>query len=459
MSLYLSIVISMILTLGCSSLSKSQFKLRDYSELQLSNGLRVTLIPDQKLPYFTLNLLVKSGSLADPQGKAGVANLAAALLDQGTKTKTALRLADELEQKGSEFGASVSNEYTRITGTSLSLYKDELLSLFSDMLQNPAYSVSEIRRYKQQTISSLKKTVDNPGSLTRKAYGRYIFTGHDYGKNPVTVRSISSIKRSDLVKFHKKHYNADNTNLYVVGKFGPNIKLKLEKAFGGLESGVSQSKKLADPVKPKGRQILLVTKKDLKQSQVAMGHPSIFRNHPDYLKLQIAGTILGRGFSSRLLKEIRVKRGLTYSIGAYFNAQKSAGSFNISTFSRNEKAAEIVRETLKVVDKFVQEGITEEELSVAQGLLKGGFPRLIETPEDLANNMQLLNFMGVGVDYLKNYQSRISSYSVADINKAIKKHMSAQNIKIVVFAPYKTSHKALTAIGQVQTRSYREYLK
>lgn len=445
--------------MNCSSLTETSYKIRNYKEIKLSNGLRVLLLKDKSLPYFSLEMLVDSGSIRDPLSKSGLASMVADLLEKGTTKRTALNIADDLGQIGASFSASVAKDYSVLTASSLSYHQDVLLENFIELVTQPKFSNSEIKRLKEQTLASLKQSVDQPAYLASLAFNSYLYTSHPYGRRGLgSPRDIKSIQKKHIIKFYRKFFRPNNSVLAVVGNFDESIVKKIEEGFKAWKPRPKVEVVFPKLTKFTGRQIQLIDKADLKQSQIRIGHFGINRKDKDFLSLRIANSILGGGFSSRLMNEIRIKRGLTYSIRSNFNAYLDQGPFVITTFSRNDKVGESLRETLKTLEVFREKGISSEELKNAKGLLIGGFPRAIETAEKLAYNLLFLRFYKIPDSYLSDYISDIKKISVSDVNRAIKKHLDPKNIKILVYSPKKKTLDQIRDIGIVEVKSYREFL-
>lgn len=413
----------------------SSFHLRSYDDVTLKNGLRVLLIEDNSLPYFSMNLLIRSGSAADPAKLPGVSAMVADLLDKGTQGQTATQVADELGQMGAEYTASATNDYTIISAGVLSLYQDRLLSELSKIVMQPAFSETEIARSRRQTLSNIERLPDSPAEFVDRAYDLFLFGSHPYG-HPIsgTLASVKAIKRKDIIQFYLHHYRPNNALLAVVGKLPQDIRAKVETAFGGWQARALEPHSANEFPPVNGLSAEVVTKSGLVQSQILIGGRGIRRNDPDFLPLRVANTILGGAFSSRLNDKIRVDLGLTYSISSMFDARTDEGPFTISTFTRNEKVGETVSATLELLKTFCANGVTAEEVASAKAYLIGSFPSAIETAERLATNLLLLRHYGIPDSYLSRYIHNMNHISVQEVNRAIQKHFDPKNLKIVVYS-------------------------
>lgn len=459
-AIWTSLLISLIA--GCASLGggANKFELRSYEEKILKNGMRVLLIPDDRLPSLSFVMMVKTGSSSDPQKQSGLSSMVAELLDKGTAKRTTLELADSLGQIGASFDASVSTDYTILAASGMSFHEDQVLQDFSEIVMEPSFSETEVSRVRRDVLASLQKTVDDPDDFAAMMFDSYLFGDHPYARSPMgKMKDVKNIRRKNIIKFYLQHYRPNNAMLAVVGKFNSkDLMAKLENRFGAWSKRDIEVQNFPAPPQMSGLNVELIDKEDLKQSQIRLGHIGIKRADPDFLTLRVANTILGGAFSSRLVDEIRVKRGLTYSIASYFDARQFEGPFVVSTFTRHEKVGETVRETLRILKEFREKGVTEKEVQDAKAYLKGVFPRSLETPEALAQNLLILRFYKIPDTYLTNYLRDIDRIQLADINQVIQTHFQTDNLKVLVYSPRGQALKQLKDLGALKVKNFKEFL-
>lgn len=431
-----------------STTATPAFHLRPYQEETLPNGLKLIFITETSLPRVSFELMVKTGTASEPQSLPGLHAMATSLLDQGTKTKKALEIADSFAQIGVDFSAMPAPDYTFLTASGLSIYATDALKLFSEVVMTPSFDRKELERLRAQRIAEIAKSQDQPHSFADEMFDREVYGSHPYS-NPVvgTKDGIRKMKRDDLAKYYEKHFRPGNSMLAVVGAVDDNIKAEVRKIFGAWPIGAPLGVEKMDPPDSPNKNLKLVSKRDLKQTQIRIGHLGIRRNDPDFMPLRIANLVLGGSFSSRLNQRVRDDLGLTYSIHSASDPRLDRGSFEISTFTRNEKAGETIKETLAVLDEFVQRGITENELNSAKALMIGQFPASIETPDRLAATIMVLRRYGIEDDYLRNYNQIVSRVTVKDVNDAIRKHINPEKLKIVVYADRSQVMAGLKNVG------------
>lgn len=450
----LNILVSSILlfSISCATSNKysvsSSYEIPRYKELELKNGLKVLLIPDKKLPSLSFMMMVKSGAVDDEADTIGVSSLTASLIGKSSTSQSAMQLADKIAYIGSSFDGFSTMEASWFQMAGMTQYEDEMLDIFTDVLLKPSFDKRELRRVKQERIAGIKQLIDNPSSYSSFMFKKNLFGSHPYGRSSVgTIKSLSKVKRADIYRYYLKYYRPNNSYLAVVGNYSSNIIEKLEKNFASWKV-----RKIEDTVIPEikmqnNKNITLLVKNDLSQTQIRIGHIGPKRKIENYLALKIANTILGNGFGSRLVEDVRVKKGLTYSISSDFDFMHEAGEFTISTFTRHEKTAEVIKSVQSVILDFKQKGVTEEEVESAKNYILGNLPQALETGEKLAFNLLNLRSYEVSDDYLKDYVKNIAKINTEEVNASIKKYINPESMQILVYSNYQTQ-KQLKDLGK-----------
>lgn len=434
-----------------SGSAQKNFQLRSIQEKTLSNGLRLMYIPDNTLPRITMAMMIMSGSAQDQKGREGLMNMTSGLLEQGTVSKTATQVADEFAQLGSAFSESVASDYILLSTAGLSVTKQRLAELFAEVILKPAFKDSEVERLRSQTLAQIAQMKDQPSSYAELLFDKEIYGQHPYGLPGLgSVESVKSLKRSHIVKNYFSFFRPNNAILVVTGNIDENDQAQVEKLFSSWQRKDIQSHQFPEVASPEKLEMKLVTKAGLQQTQIRMGYPAISRNHPDFLTIRLANVILGGAFASRLNQKVRDDLGLTYSISSKFDAMKSLGSFEISTFTRNDKVAETIKATLGVLRDFRASGVTEDELNAAKALLVGQFPAAIETVDRLALNLLLLRLNGVSDDYLKYFFTNVNGISKSQVDGIIQKYFTADKIKVLIYADESQVAEQLKSLGSYQ---------
>jgi zinc protease len=401
---------------------------------QLPNGLVWLFSEQRSLPLVRVNLLIKGGVLCDPPGKAGLANLSALLLTQGTKGRSASQIAQEVDFLGAKLGASGSDDFASVGLTVLKKDLEPGLDLLKDILLNPAYDNDEIKRKVSQLQASFKTDEDDPGLVASRAFHRRLFGENPYAYPPKgTPAGLEAIKRQDLVNFHQKFYRPNNAILTLVGDLSLHEAQEwVTKVFGDWQPNpVSQPEAPPPPVLAASETIVI--DKDITQANIIWGHLGLARNNPDFYALQVLNYILGGGgFVSRLLTNIREKRGLVYSAASSFDAGLEPGAFAIVLETKNPNAGEAVAQVLREVESIRTQPVSAEELEDAKSYLIGSFPAKMDSVANRAALLAYVEFYGLGLDYPWRYPSLIQDLTPADIQKTAEKYLHPERYLLVV---------------------------
>jgi len=401
---------------------------------QLPNGL-VWLFSEQSgLPLVTVKLLVKAGTLQDPQGKEGLANLTASLLMSGTKKRGAAQIAEELDFLGAKLGAEGGDDFAQL---SLTVLKKDLapgLELFQDVLLNPAFAPQEVSRKKAQVLASLTSDEDEPMVVASRTFNKDLFGAFPYG-HPVrgTKEGLAAVTPKDLSEFHRRYWRPNNAILCVAGD------LTLEEAqkwvariFGPWQGGEIPGAKLP-PIPPLNASKVVMVNKDITQANIILGNLGIARSNPDFYALQVMNYILGGGgFASRLLDNIRVNRGLAYSVSSQFSPGLKPGPFAVTLETKNASAKEAVEQVLSEIKRIREQPVSESELNDAKSFLIGSFPRKMDALSKRAWLMGYAEFYGLGLDYPWRYPELIRNLTPGEIQKAAWKYLHPDKFLLVV---------------------------
>jgi zinc protease len=401
---------------------------------ELPNGLVWLFSEQRSLPLVSVSLLIKGGVLRDPPGKAGLANLTALLLTQGTKRRTATQIAQEVDFLGAKLGASGSDDYISV---GLRVLKKDLepgLDLLKDVLLNPAFAPDELKRKVTQLKASFKTDEDDPGIIASRAFHRRLFGKNPYAHPPKgTPQDLAAIKRQDLVDFHRKFYRPNNAILTIVGDLSlEEAQEWVAKIFGEWqEAPIPDLEAPPPPGVDKPEKIII--DKNITQANILWGHLGIARNNPDFYALQLLNYILGGGgFSSRLLVNIREKRGLVYSAGSTFDTGLEPGAFAIGLETKNQSAGEAVTQVIQEVEQIRSQPVSATELADAKSYLIGSFPAKMDSVAKRASLLAYVEFYGLGLDYPWRYPSLIKNLTPADLQKAAEKYLHPERYLLVV---------------------------
>ena len=425
-----------------------EVKFPPYAMRTLANGLQVIAVSHHEQPAVSLRLLIRAGGALDPADKPGVAALVAAVLDQGTTTRSAEQIATTIDSIGGVIGSGSGTDLSFIQAI---VMKDSLnlaLDLVSDLARNPAFAQEEIERQRQQILSGLKVSYDDPEYLAGVVFDRLVYGFHPYGRPDAgTPQSIAAITRQDLVAFHKQWFGPNNAILALVGDVSADEAFAgADRAFGKWttsESNVRTPTELPPPT----RRLVVIDRPGAVQTEIRVGHTGLPRTHRDYLALDLAIKILGGEGGNRLHRVLRSERGLTYGASADINALKDGGDIVAETDTRSESTGEALRLIVDELWRLQRQRVSQRELADAQAYLTGSFPLTIETPSAIA--LQVLNavFYGLDLDELQTFRERVNAITIEDIQRVAKTYLHPDRLSIVLVGDANVFAKQLAGVG------------
>ncbi|MFQ6078149.1 MAG: M16 family metallopeptidase [Thermodesulfobacteriota bacterium] len=404
----------------------------------LPNGLVLLVSQEHSLPLVTFQLLIDAGSRKDPPGGEGLAYLTARGILLGTSEHTATAINEEIDFAGASLTASAGRDYVTLSLRVLRKDLDKGFDLFMEVFTQPTFPEEEIRREVQRTLAAIQSGEEKPMEIAEKAFQRTLFLNGPYG-HPVegTKESLPRLTREAVVGFFNTYYHPNNAILTVVGDVSE------EKAKAKLIPELTKWPKRDIPKErfaitfaegPKTEKI----DREITQANIVIGNRGVNRENPDYYALSVMNYILGGGgFGSRLLEEIRVKRGLAYSVASFFDPGKYPGSFQIVLETQNSSAREAISLSLQQMERIRRELVSEKELEVAKNYLIGSFPLRLDTQGKLANFLTQVQYYGLGLDYPEKYPSLIRSITREEVLRVAKAYLHPENYILVIAANLK----------------------
>lgn len=409
---------------------------------KLSNGLSVWIVEHHEVPLAQVNVIVRSGSAADPIGKYGLGSLAAAMLDEGAGTRNSLELADALEFLGANLATTSSFDYSAIRMSVPVSKLGDALPLIADVTLRPTFPAADLDRLRKERLTSLLQARDNPAALVGIAFPRVIYgPTHRYGTSANGLpQAIEAFTVADLQSFYRAHYRPDNSTILVVGDVTPATLMPLlEKQFGGWKTEGMAPLVAEVPTAPqlKSRQIYIVDKPDAPQSQIRIGWVGVARSTADYAALEVLNTILGGSFTSRLNQNLRERNGYSYGASSTFDMRLSAGPFLAAAGVQTDKTGPAIAEFFNELNAIVQP-IGNEELAKAKNYVALSFPGEFETTGDLARKLEELVVYNLPEDSFANFVSMVTKVTAADLQKLAARYIQADKMAVVVVGDRKT---------------------
>jgi zinc protease len=419
-----------------------------YELRTLDNGLQVVVVQHHEQPAISMRMIVRVGSARDPRDKVGLATLVASLLDQGTTTKSATELNEEIDFMGARMGAGAGTDLTFLNVIVMKDSFDEGLRILSDMARRPGFAPEELERQRQQAISTMQVNSDSPEFVADAVFDRLVYGLHPYAlPQNGTADTLAAITRADLVAFHDQYFVPNNAILALVGD------VAVDEAFASAKTvfGDWQQKQLppAQYVAPPdpARRVVVVNKPGAVQTEIRVGHLGIKRNQQDYMSVNLALRILGGEGANRLHQVLRTERGLTYGAKADMDTLLESGDFEASTNTRSEATGEVLR---LIVDEFwrlQRERVGDRELSDAKAYLTGSFPLTIETPDAIATQVLNVLFYGLPVEQLQSFRDRVNAVTTDDIERVARYYLHPDRLSIVLVGNAQAFLSQLRGLG------------
>ncbi len=398
------------------------------------NGMTVLILEQHFLPIIEIHALIKAGSAQDPPEKAGLANLVAGLLDEGTTTRSSKQLAEQIDFVGGSLGAQADEDFTTASARTLKKDIDLGFTLLADILQRPAFPKQEFERVRSQILGEITSDNDDPGHVAMKAFNQLIFQNHPY-RWPVngTEDTLGKITLADVQTFYAKEYLPNQIILTIVGDVTVEQATTLVQThFGSWKKGVVQPRTAKKPAVI-DKKIVQLIEKDLTQSTIVIGHPGISRTNPDFYAVTVMNHVLGAGgFSSRLMDTIRDKQGLAYGITSHYDARLMPGSFWINLQTRTETTNQAINGVLTEMKTIRDSPISDQELADAKAFLMGSFPLRLDSTAKLAKVLAQVEFFGLGFDYFSQYPKWIERVTKEDVQRVAKQYLDPQHYALVV---------------------------
>lgn len=387
-----------------------------------------------ELPLVTLQLLIRAGTLEEPQGKEGLANLTASLLLSGTKNRSAAQIAQELDFLGARLGAAGGDDFATLTLTVLKKDLAAGLDLFQDVLLHPVFAPAELQRKASQFKAALESEKDEPMVVASRAFLKELYGPFPYGY-PVlgTAQGLDAVTPADLVEFHRRYYRPNNAVLSLVGDLTlEEARQWVAKTLGAWQSAPIPPQKLP-PIPPLNQRHVKIIDKDISQANIVLGSLGIARQNPDFYAFQLMNYILGGGgFASRLLDEIRVNRGLAYSVSSSFAPGLEPGPFTVSLETKNSSAGEAITQVVAQIKRIRAEPVTPEELQDAKSYFIGSFPRKMDSVSKRAWLLGYVEVYGLGLDYPWRYPQLIRQVNPEEVQKVAQKYLHPADYLLVV---------------------------
>lgn len=430
------------------------FKVPEVKHFRLKNGLRVILAESHKLPLVGVEMVVRTGNGANPPDRAGLADLVADMLDEGTATRSATEIAEEIAQLGATLSTNATWDASSLSVSALTENIDRALDVWADVLLQPAFSEDDLARVRENLLSTLARRKDSPPLVAGVVFARALYgEGHPYGwPTGGTEESVRRITRSDVQAFFQKYYRPNNAVLVVAGDIQEaELRAKMEKRLAGWKPKPIPAVKIPKAPPVEKTRIFLVDKAGAPQSSIRLGLVGIERKNPDYYRALVMNQILGGTFK-RLTLNLRETKGWTYGVASMFEARRAPGPWTTGGEFVTSHTAESVTEILKEISALRGDEVGGRELKDTKDEIIRAFPARFATANQVAAQMAALAVYDLPDKELQTFSARIAAVTAADVRKAAQKYLRPDNLVIVVVGDRTSIEPSLRRLGEMELR-------
>jgi predicted Zn-dependent peptidase len=415
----------------------------------LSNGLPVWIVALHKVPVVHAELAIRSGTGADPAQKFGLASLTADMLDEGAGSRTALEIADAVDYLGADLDTSSSSDASYVDLHVPAARLRDALPVMADIVAHPTFPDAELKRLRDERLTSLLQAEDDPQQLVQFAFPRLVYGSmHRYGTASMgTAASLRGFTRADLVSFHAAAYRPQNATLVVTGDVVvANVTPLLESTLGQWKANAAPAPAApADARQLDARRVYLIDKPWAAQSQIRIGWIGVPRSTPDYFALRVLNTILGGAFTSRLNQNLREAHGYAYGASSTFDMRRAAGPFFAAAGVQTDKTADALKEFFNELTR-IHEPVDGEELEKAKNYLSLLLPRNFETTRAAANALAQIAVYDLPQDFYETYGQRVRAVTAADVTRVANKYIQPTKFAVVIVGDRKVIEPGVRAL-------------
>ncbi|SLN19721.1 Peptidase M16 inactive domain protein [Roseovarius litorisediminis] len=404
----------------------------DIQEITTPAGINAWLVEDHSIPFVALELRFRGGGSLDAPGKRGAVNLMTGLLEEGAGDMDSRAFARRTEELAASFSYSASHDTISVSARFLTENRDQAIALLRESLVNPSFNQPSIDRVRGQIISIIQSDQKDPRNLATEAFDALVYGDHPYGSSlNGTLETVSGLTRDDVLAAHKATLARDRLFVSAVGDITANdLSAVLDQLLGDLPATGAPLPGDADVNLPGGMQVVEF---DTPQSVATFAQPGIDRDDPDFFAAYLLNHILGGGgFESRLMNEVREKRGLTYGVYSYLVDRDGAQVWMGSVASANDRIAEAISVIRDEWVRIRENGVTEAELQDAKTYLTGAYPLRFDGNGPIANIAVGMQIEGLPTDYIATRNDRVNAVTLEDVNRVARDLLNPDKLTFIV---------------------------
>jgi len=460
MTMRLARLLVLPLMMVVSAAGADDIRLPTHERVELPNGTVLVLSEKHDVPLLGLEAIVRGGSVTDPEGQNGLAELLASVMQHGAGERDAAAIAEAIESVGGELSVSAGREGLRISGDFVSRDAELMIELVADLLQRPTLAEEEFDKLRERSINLIKAAKgSNPGQLLSDYGNAYLFGAHPYG-GPVggSETTLAAITHDDLLKYYEDFVGGDRLIISVVGDFNLEaMKARLAATFGEWRAAAMPLPALNAAARIDERTVLLIDAPGATQTYFWFGNLGVAVNYPRRAELDLANTVFGGRFTSMLNTELRINAGLTYGARSTVQRRSVPGAVVISSFTETGTTVEAIDLALEVLERFRKSGLDDEMLLSARNYIMGQFPPRLETAAQIASQLAMLEQYGLDAGYIDGYGAALEAATVEAVAAVIDEvYPSSDKLSFILIGDANSIREAVAKYGPVTEMSINE---
>jgi zinc protease len=404
----------------------------DIKEVESESGVTAWLVEDHSIPFVALEIRFRGGASLDAPGKRGAINLMTGLLEEGAGDMDARAFARATEELATSFGFDIGDDSLSVSAQFLTENRDASIALLRAALQSPRFDPEAIERVRGQVLVGIASDAKDPNSIAGRTMDKIAFGDHPYGSAFAgTTESVAALTREDLIEAHRAVLVRERIYVGAVGDITP------EELSNLLDTLLGDLPETGAPMPPRAKVNIpggvTVVPFDTPQSVALFGQKGLSQDHPDYFTAAVLNQVLGGGsFETRLMQEVREKRGLTYGVYSYLVPKDLAEVYLGSVSSANDRIAQAIEVIRDEWAKIAREGISESELNDAKTYMTGAYPLRFDGNGPIAQIMVGMQMLGLPIDYIATRNDRVEAVTLEDVKRVAAELLDPEGLHFVV---------------------------
>ncbi|SEI79681.1 Predicted Zn-dependent peptidase [Dyadobacter koreensis] len=452
-----NILFAVLAFITFSASAQDNFKVPKYEKFKLKNGLTIYLMEQHEVPLINVSAVFDAGSINDGD-QYGLANLTADALVFGTQKYTKSQIEEITDFVGADLSTSAGKEGASIRSSFAVKDQDKLFDVLQQVIMHPVFDAAEFDKHKQRTLLELSQAKESPRSVIGNYFNSFIFDKHPYATPTTgTKATVEKTSAQDVRKFYETNYTSGKGAIAVVGDFKTaDMKKRIISLFGNWKTAEARMiKRVVPELNFEKSRVLLVNKDDARETTFFIGGKGIPYSSPDYIPVLVINTVLGGRFTSWLNDALRVNSGLTYGAVSRFSRYKMAGTFVVSTFTKNSSTIPAIDMALSVLDSLHKTGIDESILRSAKSYVKGDFPPNYESSGALAGLLTDMFLYNFDENFINTFQAKVDGLTTAQAKSIIEQYFPKDKLQFVLVGKAAEIKEQVKKYGEITEKQIK----